>query len=48
VVEPLDFTRTADVAATWERIRARWGGVDLVLVVAGTHRPDTRFSPNWR
>jgi len=38
VVEPLDFTRTADVAATWERIRAQWGGVDLVLVVAGTHK----------
>jgi len=38
VVEPLDFTRSADVAAAWDRIRARWGGVDLVLIVAGTHR----------
>jgi short-subunit dehydrogenase len=38
VVEPLDFTRSADVAATWERIRTRWGGIDLVLVVAGTHQ----------
>ncbi len=38
VVEPLDFTRGADVAAAWERIRAQWGGVDLVLIVAGTHK----------
>ena len=38
VVEPLDFTRSAEVAAAWDRIRARWDGVDLVLVVAGTHK----------
>jgi len=38
VVEPLDFTHGADVAAAWDRIRARWGGVDLVLIVAGTHK----------
>ncbi|HEY5308388.1 MAG TPA: SDR family NAD(P)-dependent oxidoreductase, partial [Casimicrobiaceae bacterium] len=38
IVEPLDFTRGADVAAAWDRIRARWGGVDLVLIVAGTHK----------
>jgi short-subunit dehydrogenase len=38
VVEPLDFTRSADVAAAWDRIRRRWGGVDLVLIVAGTHK----------
>lgn len=37
-VEPLDFTRSADVAAVWDRIRAQWGGIDLVLVVAGTHK----------
>ena len=37
LVEPLDFTQTAAVAAAWERIRAAWGGVDLVLIVAGTH-----------
>ena len=37
LVEPLDFTQTATVAAAWERIRAAWGGVDLVLIVAGTH-----------
>jgi short-subunit dehydrogenase len=38
VAEPLDFTRSADVAAAWDRIRARWNGVDLVLIVAGTHQ----------
>ena len=37
LVEPLDFTQGAAVAAAWERIRAAWGGADLVLVVAGTH-----------
>jgi short-subunit dehydrogenase len=37
-VLPLDFTRGADVSAAWERIRSDWGGCDLVLVVAGTHR----------
>jgi short-subunit dehydrogenase len=38
IVEPLDFTRSADVAAAWDRVRARWDGVDLVLIVAGTHK----------
>src|SRR5450432_3804022 len=38
LVEPLDFTRSADVAAAWDRIRAQWNGVDLVLIVAGTHQ----------
>jgi short-subunit dehydrogenase len=38
LVEPLDFTHGAEVAAAWERIRAQWNGVDLVLVVAGTHK----------
>jgi len=38
LVEPLDFTHSAEVAAAWDRIRAQWNGVDLVLVVAGTHR----------
>ncbi len=37
-IEPLDFTRGDDVAAAWNRIRAAWGGCDLVLIVAGTHR----------
>ena len=38
LVAPLDFTRGAEVAAAWDRIRAEWGGCDLVLVVAGTHK----------
>jgi short-subunit dehydrogenase len=37
-LEPLDFTRGAEVAAAWDRIRAAWSGCDLVLVVAGTHK----------
>jgi len=37
IVEPLDFTDPAAVEAAWERIVAAWDGVDLVLVVAGTH-----------
>jgi short-subunit dehydrogenase len=36
-VEPLDYTDSTQVAAAWPRIRAAWGGVDLVLMVAGTH-----------
>jgi short-subunit dehydrogenase len=36
-IEPLDFTDSAQVAPAWERIRAAWSGVDLVLIVAGTH-----------
>jgi NAD(P)-dependent dehydrogenase (short-subunit alcohol dehydrogenase family) len=38
LVEPLDFTDGAAVAAARERIFATWGGCDLVLIVAGTHR----------
>ena len=38
LVLPLDFTRGSEVAAAWERIRDHWGGCDLTLVVAGTHR----------
>jgi len=38
IVEPLDFTRSAEVSAAWDRIRAQWNGVDLVLIVAGTHQ----------
>ena len=38
LIEPVDFTRGAEVASAWERVRAAWGGCDLVLVVAGTHR----------
>jgi len=34
---PLDFTESAQVAAAWDQVRAAWDGVDLVLIVAGTH-----------
>ena len=38
VVVPLDFTDTAAVTAAWDQLHAQWGGVDLVLIVAGTHQ----------
>ena len=38
VVEPLDFTRSTEVASARDRIRAQWGNIDLVLIVAGTHQ----------
>ena len=38
LIEPLDFTAVAQVQAAWQRILAAWGGCDLVLIVAGTHR----------
>ena len=37
-IEALDFTRTDEIKAAWERILQAWGGCDLVLVVAGTHK----------
>lgn len=38
LIEPLDFTDSAQVAPAWERVRNAWGGIDLILVVAGTHQ----------
>ncbi len=38
LVEPLDFTQTDDVAAAAQRIRTEWNGLDLILIVAGTHQ----------
>jgi len=37
LIEPLDFTDSVQVATVWERVRKTWDGIDLVLVVAGTH-----------
>ena len=37
LIEPLDFTDRVALKAAWQRIRAAWGDVDLVLIVAGTH-----------
>jgi NAD(P)-dependent dehydrogenase (short-subunit alcohol dehydrogenase family) len=44
LVEVLDVTDAASVAKAARRVLAAWGGVDLVLIVAGTHvemRADT-------
>ncbi len=38
VVLPLDFTDTGAVTAAWRQLQAQWQGVDLVLIVAGTHQ----------
>ena len=38
LIEPLDFTRGTEVTAAWDRLRTEWGGCDLVLIVAGTHK----------
>jgi len=38
IVLPLDFTRTPAVTQAWETLRAAWGVVDVVLIVAGTHQ----------
>lgn len=39
LVEPLDLTRAEDFAAVRDRLLARWGGLDLVVLNAGTYRP---------
>lgn len=44
LVVPLDVTDRAQVGAAAQQVQARWGGFDLVLLVAGTHaamRADT-------
>lgn len=38
LIAPLDFTDSEALAAALGRIRSTWGGVDLVLIVAGTHQ----------
>ena len=37
IVAPLDVTDVATVRAAAETIHNAWGGIDLVLIVAGTH-----------
>ena len=37
LILPLDITRHEDLIAARDRILERWGGIDLVLVVAGTY-----------
>ena len=36
---PLDLTDTQAFTATWNNLRRSWGGVDLVLFVAGGYTP---------
>ena len=38
LIEPLDFTDSAAVAQAFARVRAAFKRVDLVLIVAGTHK----------
>jgi len=38
LIEPLDFTDTSAVARAFERVRGAFKRVDLVLIVAGTHK----------
>lgn len=38
LVLPLDVTRPDEIAAAWSSLHTHWGGLDLVLIVAGTHR----------
>jgi NAD(P)-dependent dehydrogenase (short-subunit alcohol dehydrogenase family) len=39
LVLPTDVTREDQVGSAFGALRAQWGGVDLVLIVAGTHVP---------
>jgi short-subunit dehydrogenase len=39
LVLPLDITRPEELRAAADALYAQWGMVDLVLIVAGTHRP---------
>lgn len=39
LVLPIDVTRPEEIAAALSSLREQWQGVDLVLIVAGTHRP---------
>lgn len=48
LVEPLDFTDTEAVAAAAQRIRTQWSGLDLVLIVAGTHQEVRAWELNER
>jgi NAD(P)-dependent dehydrogenase (short-subunit alcohol dehydrogenase family) len=39
LVLPLDVAAPDQLRAAWERIRASWGGADLVVYMAGTYAP---------
>ena len=36
---PLDVTRPAEIAAAFERINSTWSGLDLAVLLAGSHQP---------
>jgi short-subunit dehydrogenase len=38
LVLPLDYTQSDALRGTWATLQAKWGRVDLVLIVAGTHQ----------
>ena len=38
LVLPVDVTQPEEIAAAFSSLRGQWDGVDLVLIVAGTHR----------
>ncbi|MEP7084011.1 MAG: SDR family NAD(P)-dependent oxidoreductase [Betaproteobacteria bacterium] len=38
LVLPLDYTDSTSVRAAWDTLRQRWGRIELVLIVAGTHQ----------
>jgi len=48
MILPLDFTDTPAVARAWDTLRAAWGAIDLVLVVAGTHQEMRAWELNER
>ena len=48
VVAPLDVTDAASVKAAAKRVCEAWQGLDLVLVVAGTHSPMRAGSTSGR
>ena len=39
LVLPLDITDAAALATAWDTLSASWGGVDLVIVMAGDYVP---------
>ena len=36
---PLDVTRPEEIAAAFERINSSWSGLDLAVLLAGSHQP---------
>lgn len=36
---PLDVTRPDEIAAAFDRINSTWSGLDLAVLLAGTHQP---------